>query len=612
MIGKSFLRLNAIIYYNNLYTTFRTYIRYIPRMVFLSLLTIHACPSHAMEIDHLPCQFNALPIDIVGNIIAQLTKSIGTPSLKNKEDIPVIIKKVKALSLANKDLYTKVNSLTASRIFIESLVNRFDMTPVDAAGEINTQGTRERLKQYVKGTGEYELFKVMQEIFKIAREVREEFKPLDFSIGDGQKGWPGSNPFYSQTKQGFFITTDSTPNKLYTPWGYVMLFGGGYGKGWAFDAFSQAFLKRFKTSFAYVTKSSLDRDRVKFYALKQQEGSQEVIDLKALLVSGNNESYENIYKELSEEEIEAQQGKDVLIHSNYCGCEAIYKLHEVNGHQLPEAEMLPYKDYRSYKVTKIIWDILQDQYNQEHGIIKKTKHTEEKVQKMELCNDKPKPTSCITSIKTASEECIALLEKLNDQPLFTGTGSIAKKCKVLPLEDWNDCRIVNILCSYAEKKLGHQQAWHVHDFGCGNNRMHDENGNDLKNGITEWLYKDYMPTRCSLEELKLVFDELINQSITGWKQSTLIEHPDIFHTQSEEEWYLFIKPKIFNQEDNLLCLFSMINNLRDEISCHHTWYSPKGSYEYRDTLYLWIKKKTYDKVIKALNLQINGSCQSRL
>jgi len=234
---------------------------------------------------------------------------------------------------------------------------------------------RERLKQYVEETGEYELFKIMQEIFKIAREVREEFEPLDFSIGDGQKLWPGSNPFYCQTKQGFFISTDMTPDKLYTPWGYVELFGGGCGKGWAFDVFNQAFLKRFKTSFAYVTKSSLDRDRVKFYALKQQEGSQEVIDLKALLVSGNYESYENIYRELSEEEIKAQQGKEIIIRSNYCGCESVYKLHEVNGHQLPEPEMLPWKKYRSYKVTNMIWDILQDRYNQEYSITKKAEKT---------------------------------------------------------------------------------------------------------------------------------------------------------------------------------------------------------------------------------------------
>jgi hypothetical protein len=210
------------------------------------------------------------------------------------------------------------------------------------------------------------------------------------------------------------------------------------------------------------------------------------------------------------------------------------------------------------------------------------------------------------NIDTELEKCITLLSQLNDQPLFTGYGSMIKECKVLPLKNWDNCLMISILCENAKTKLGRQKAWHVHDFGCGNNRRYDSKGKDLGDGITEWLYKDNIPARCSLQELKLVFYEIVQQLCIGWNQSTLAEHPDIFLTQPEDEWYLFIKPTVLHQEADLLSLFASAFDIHigKDISCHYHWKKSSGDFELRDTLYLWIKKESYDKVIKALNLQI--------
>jgi hypothetical protein len=579
-----------------------------------------------------------MPDNVVADIITHLASSVGTPQIRNKKDIPVIIKYVKSFSLVNKDIYAKIHTPVMVQIFITSLADRFRITPLDAAGEINTPGTREWIKQYLKKTEEYELFKVMHRIFDIAHKVRKEFKPLDFFIRDGQKESSRPNPFYSQTKQGFFISADGTPHELYTPWGKVMLFGGGCGKQLAFPAFCQAFLKRFKISFAQVTTSGLDTDKVKFRKLICKENSHEVINIKEMLLLDKNISYRNIYKKISKEKLAALHGQEVLIFSDYCGYESLYKLHSVDDFILPEPELLPEKQYRSYKVTNIIWDILQDRYNEEHKAcivcldntgaiirmpcknnhpayiciscyqtialqkntcplcykpLKKIQVPIEKIEETKMY-DKPKKKILITSLQTASQECIKLIQQLNDQPLFTGTGSIVATCKVLCLESWSDCRIIDILCTNAIKKLTRSRAWHVNDFGSGNHRLCDADGKDLGNGITLWLYDKYMLTQCPLQELHTLFDEMLTILTTGWQRSTLIENPHI-HKKSEEEWYLFIKPNLLHEEDTLMRFFITANYLENDISCDSTSEVPR-------IVYIWIKKKSYEEVKQILGL----------
>jgi len=192
-------------------------------------LTMSVCSSRAMDTDHF-AWLHVMPSDIIGAIMVQLAKNIGTPSVCNKADIPVIINYTKALSLTNKDLYTKVNNTIVSRMFIVSLAQRFYLDPFTIAGEINNPGTREWLTHQLKATGEYELFKQLQRIFEITQEVRQEFKSLHFTINDELYELPKLHPCYNQTKQGFFICAEKIPNKLYTPWGHITLFENGYGK----------------------------------------------------------------------------------------------------------------------------------------------------------------------------------------------------------------------------------------------------------------------------------------------------------------------------------------------------------------------------------------------
>ena len=249
------------------------------------IASVSAQVAHAMNLDKMPRE-------VIGQILGQMAQNVGTPKLINKEDLPVIIKYAKALSMVNKNLYFTANSTIASCMLVKVLAHRFGMDPVDVVGKLNTPGARQWLTEYLQETGEYELFKVMQRIFEIGNEVREEFEPLGFRIDNGQKNWPGSAPFYSQTKQGLYLSVGMTPDSLKTPWGEVKLFGGGSGMGLTFEAFTQAFLKRFKVSFECVTKSRYERDQVKYRELVP-------IDLHELLIADQKPDYESIFRNLS-------------------------------------------------------------------------------------------------------------------------------------------------------------------------------------------------------------------------------------------------------------------------------------------------------------------------
>ncbi len=145
--------------------------------LFVSVVSI--CSMQAMKLDELPSE-------CVSNLIRQLIASVQAVVL-NTRDIPVIAYGIKALSLTNKSLYYTVNNAGITYKLVNALAEQCDLTLVNALGEINTPGAREYLKQYLQETGEYESFKLMQQIFKIADEISEEFEQLDVRLENYQK-----------------------------------------------------------------------------------------------------------------------------------------------------------------------------------------------------------------------------------------------------------------------------------------------------------------------------------------------------------------------------------------------------------------------------------------
>lgn len=370
----------------------------------------------------------------------------------------------------------------------------------------------------------------------------------------------------------------------------LLLIGGGVLLE---QEFYRAFLKRFGTSFARTIKDSLfDGDDTKYYELL----SEKEIDFKALLASGNEVSYKDICNELSEEQVQRCEGKETLI---CCDCHnfySIYKLHAVDGQPLPEPEETERDKCRTYDAINFIWKLLQAQYDQENGIKKKQKIDTKK----EICiqSNQQAPTGLVTSIKTAPEIYSAVLVQLDAQPLSVHQNHICAMHKVLPLESWYDCKIIKVLCENAKSKIG--KRCYINDFGPG--KFLDATGKNIEQGIIENIYAN-MGLKASLQELKIAFDTLIDELTAGWQQATLVENPDIVYTQSEEEWYLFLKPKVMVKEHNLINWFAISFGLTDKVSCHNCFQHSAGNdQEYRNVLYLWIKKKSYHEVAQAFDL----------
>jgi hypothetical protein len=205
--------------------------------------------------------------------------------------------------------------------------------------------------------------------------------------------------------------------------------------------------------------------------------------------------------------------------------------------------------------------------------------------------EREKEVKTVADISWHSAE---LAKKLSEQPLFDGEGSVHKECKVLPLKSWGDANICSILSDNAERILGKKNAWCIHDFGCGNNQLYDAGGEVLGNGIALWLYSNN--TMCSLECLERTYKNIITLLQIDWKSAQLEDHPVMMHKKDPEQWHLFVKKNNLIGEDVLIRFLASKFNMTNMILCHGEWLkTPKLGYEYRDEIYLWVKKDAKEK-----------------
>jgi len=216
---------------------------------------------------------------------------------------------------------------------------------------------------------DYKLFEVVQGILDITDELRKEFKEkYDINISSGRKKWLESNPFCYQTQQGLFICICSGKfsSSLSTPWGEVKLIVGGRGDCGNFQAFRQAFFKRLKTSFCSISQpysiiqplsTPSPNAGTTFYELKSND-----IDLTKKYLEKKERTFEGIFREITPEELQNKVGQDTFLCSSSDSCDAIYKIHSVDGEQLPEAEFLALQNYKEYEIVNLAWKKLEEKY----------------------------------------------------------------------------------------------------------------------------------------------------------------------------------------------------------------------------------------------------------
>lgn len=200
------------------------------------------------------------------------------------------------------------------------------------------------------------------------------------------------------------------------------------------------------------------------------------------------------------------------------------------------------------------------------------------------------------NVEDIPKRCAFFAKKLSELPLFNLTGRIAEKCKTLPLDNWDDCRICDILSSNARKILD-QKNWHIHSFGCGYDQRKDVEGNWIKHGLELWLY-DHLEM-CPFEDLEPAYKKLISQLQSNWKSSSLKQHSNIFFKEDETEWLLFVKKNPLHEEDTLVrFLTSKLGmGLEKKIRCYNDWLTKENALKHSNKkIYMWIRKDAFDEI----------------
>ncbi len=195
-----------------------------------------------------------------------------------------------------------------------------------------------------------------------------------------------------------------------------------------------------------------------------------------------------------------------------------------------------------------------------------------------------------------------LVKRLTEQPLFSGDGAKVEKCKILPLIDWYDTKICNILNKNLEAPL------ELHDFGNGSSNQRalvDASGGRhfLNCGIELWM-DEKVDTPIYLNDLSFACIEVIEDLKSGWYSSTIEQHPDIMFKQPGKNWLLFIKKQRLVEEDSLIRFLAVKFNLATKVDSMCEWLKKPSGFEERGMPYLWIRNDAFEEVQKKFKFRL--------
>ena len=532
---------------------------------------------NSMESETDQTKFSALPDIIKGCIASQLVNIIGTKEIINEADFPVIVKNIQRLSMVDKSFYQAINSEIATYLVMQAFVKRFKLNDLDAAAILNTRGSREWLKKH----DQYALFKIVQKIINIVREIRKEAKDQNIAyLIDKENYCPAPGPYYGQTEKGLFLCVDVDPYSLYTPWGNIELLYGGSGSLLGRILLTQSLLKRLKTSLAYSCESSA----ASYYQVIQQ------IKIEDVEQDANNGFSDSKYfKMLSKEEIKRMLNQEDIIVSSKSRCGAIYEILQVDQASLPEPKMLPWAKHRESKKINTLWKSLFDIYCKEQKIKPIEGKNSALSNKHNFSQTQPRGSNL--TIKTIDDiifYCISLLKQVIAQPVSDKKIPPDRKIKFLRYINCDDCRICEILSRRAAELLNEKWAIYARDW-------------EYPYEGLELAFYDVEP---EIKVLCQTFQNIISQLKSGWKAANLKDYTNISHKESEEEWYLFIKNNTFDEEDILISLLASKLGLSEIIDCQDDWSDPSGANVWTNNIYLWIKKDSINKFRDAFNFDL--------
>lgn len=514
--------------------------------------------------------------DVFGMLLLHTIKSIGTPELVNKKDIPVIVKNLKALSCASKSLNKKVHDPKIVKQIINGISRRFKIDPMETIGFVTLPIARIWLEKHIQESGEYETFKSLQRLINIKDDVLAEFEPHGLELFPCHE-YPPLDYSSKQTEQGLVLTIDSYTDGVVTPWGIFSFGNGGCCQSgdYSFDCFSKAFLKRLHASFA---KDSPTHSEKKAENRGYSWGSES----KGDYYLGHWE------KKLTKDEALAYIGSEELIWHTLCGHKTLYNIRGIKGesNDFPEPKMGEKSQRRNPNTNRMIWKVLEDRYFKETGLMRAVP-----------LEGQGRSPSLFRSIDSAVDTYCQLLAKVAAQPVFESKELCSSNVKLhqeLPISSEHDGNIMHALCEETETVL-QDRAWKIRhaspQFIEG----------DYCIALTQNLSRKNV--RCSLAEMKHNVKLVLKRMTTYWSLSCLVDYPQIEHVESEEEWYLLIKPRVHG-ESSLIDHFALAFGLESNVKCSNFWYASNGEAYLCDMLYLWIKKSVYEDVMRLFGFKL--------
>jgi hypothetical protein len=200
--------------------------------------------------------------------------------------------------------------------------------------------------------------------------------------------------------------------------------------------------------------------------------------------------------------------------------------------------------------------------------------------------------------------CEDVIKKLYSQPIMVLRKGEA--CKRLQMNNSLECRIVEKLYNITTDKLARPSQI------CSLGWRTDEQGPLLiVSGITKYLsdYQPYSENEICIEEalesgnFKKACTEIIEDMLRDWRSSTLAENPSIFREKDENEWTLLIKYQVPTLS-YLMKHFCTLMNIATMTECDCLWFNQQDNLEDSDKAYLWIKKQSFDEVVRKLGLHV--------
>lgn len=268
-------------------------------------------------------------------------------------------KDIQSFSQVNKYVYTSINNVAVAQMLIEYIAKSKKISLLEAAALLRTRASLALLEKHIKTDDSYKIFKMIQRIWIIAKEVLNEEILKETGIVIKKER---SSKLYQEASQNnkLFLKVYCFPYSriiLMTPWGTLKLFGeiGDIeGDALALQSLTQVFLKRVKTVLKKID-HSFNFNTHRYYQIEN-------INPEVFMKPPSDR--DNFLKSLIHEiaSYEKYLDKEDLI-VNKEGT-SYYQIIGIDDQLLPEWNVCPFNQ-KNYLLCQTLWNVMNRVYTED-------------------------------------------------------------------------------------------------------------------------------------------------------------------------------------------------------------------------------------------------------